>query len=79
MQILGKTAPNTWWPGSNGSYEPADLDHVVAAKHLKFKKFAGKPVEARGWVEASTDSAKDAWVKKYSDHALLYFEVQKVS
>jgi len=29
-------------------------------------------------VEESTDHAKDRWAENFSDHALLYFEVQKV-
>ena len=39
---------------------------------------AGKPIDVRGWVEKATNAQKDAWTKKYSDHCLLYFEVQKV-
>lgn len=78
MRILDKTVEETWWPGSNGSYDIGNLDHVVAAEHLEFKKFAGAPVETRGWVEKSTPSQKDTWAETYSDHALLYFEVQKV-
>ena len=54
-----------------------DLDHVVAADHVQFKSFGGKPVDVRGWPEKTTDVQKDAWAKKYSDHAMLYFEVQK--
>ena len=79
MNILDKNHQTTWWPGSNSKYDPANLDHVVAANHMEFKKFGGLPVDVRGWVEETTDSARDNWAKKYSDHALLYFEVQKVS
>ena len=78
MRILDKTAPTTYWPGTNSSYEPSDLDHAVASDHLDFKSFAGADVDVRGWVDKGTDSKKDAWTKKYSDHALLYFEIQKV-
>ena len=38
----------------------------------------GNPVDIRGWPEKSTDAQKNAWAKKYSDHAILFFEVQKV-
>ena len=76
MVILGKGGPS-WWPGSSSSYEPSNLDHVVAADHLEFKSFGGHPVDLRGWPEETTDAKRDRWVKKYSDHALLYFEVQK--
>lgn len=78
MNILKKTHPATYWGGSRGTYPPGNLDHVVASNHMEFKKFNGFPVDVRGWVEKNTDSKKDAWVKKYSDHALMYFEVQKL-
>jgi len=78
MSVLDKTAPTTYWPGSGSTYQPSDLDHVVAADHLDFKPFSGTHVDVRGWVDESTDAKKDAWAKKFSDHALLYFEVQKV-
>lgn len=78
MRILEKSHGGTWWPGSSSSYPVGNLDHVVSAEHLKFKSFAGSSVDVRGWVDESTDAKKDGWVKKYSDHALLYFEVQKV-
>lgn len=77
MDLLGKNAEATWWPGSGSRYPPSDLDHVVAAKHLRFKPFDGVPVDVRGWVQESSGSARDAWVDRYSDHALLYFEVQR--
>tara|TARA_R110001592_G_scaffold279041_2_gene546424 strand:+ start:204 stop:1025 length:822 start_codon:yes stop_codon:yes gene_type:complete len=67
----------TWWNGSQGNYAPSDLDHVVASNQIHFKNFAGHPVHVRGWVEKTTDAEKDAWIKKYSDHCLLYMEVQK--
>ena len=38
----------------------------------------GADVTVRGWPEKQTQQQKDAWINKYSDHALLYFEVQKV-
>lgn len=76
MVVLDKAGP-TYWPGSGSSYSPGQLDHVVAAEHLRFKSFGGQPVDIRGWPEQSTNAQKDAWAKKYSDHALLYFEVQR--
>lgn len=78
MNILDKSHNATYWPGTNSRYNPSDLDHVVAADHLEFKKFNGIRVDIRGWVDESTDAKKDAWTKKFSDHGLLYFEVQKV-
>ena len=78
MRILTKTAPFTWSNGSKSTYPPSNLDHVVAADHLKFKKLGGAEVAVRGWPELGTDAKKDAWIEKYSDHGLLYFEVQAV-
>ena len=78
MHILNKSHKTTFWPGSKSTYKPSDLDHVIAADHLDFKKFGGVSVDVRGWVDESTDSKKDAWAKKFSDHALLYLEVQKI-
>ena len=79
MQLLEKTHELTWSNGSGSSYPDANLDHVFAAKHLAFKKFGGKPVDVRGWVNEDTPAKRDAWIGKYSDHSLLYFEVQKPS
>lgn len=78
MDVTDKTHDNTYWPGSNSSYSPSPLDHVVAADHLSFKSFNGASVDVRGWVNEDTDAKKDAWTNKFSDHALLYFEVQKI-
>ena len=78
MRILTKNAPHTWSNGSKSKYPPSNLDHVVAAKHLKFKKLGGAEVDVRGWPQLPTHAKKDAWINKYSDHGLLYFEVQRV-
>ncbi|MBC8354264.1 MAG: endonuclease/exonuclease/phosphatase family protein [Planctomycetes bacterium] len=84
MKVLDKPIPAglnhqaTYWPGSSSSLQPGNLDHVVAADHLKFKQFGGVSVKLRGWPEEPTSVKRDAWAKSFSDHALLYFEVQKV-
>ena len=78
MSILDKSQDATYWPGANSEYDSSDLDHVVAADHLDFKKFGNASVDVRGWVDEPTNAQKDAWRQKFSDHALLYFEVQKV-
>lgn len=78
MHRLSKTKKITWWNG-NDKYAPgSNLDHVVAANHLEFKQFDGMDVSVRGWPQRTTDTEKRTWIDKYSDHALLYFEVQKV-
>ncbi|MFQ5964787.1 MAG: endonuclease/exonuclease/phosphatase family protein [Candidatus Scalinduaceae bacterium] len=78
MRVLDKTEPYTWWGGSGSKHGPSSLDHVVVADHLEFKNFGGAQIDVRGWPQETTDADKDAWTERYSDHALLYFEVQKV-
>jgi len=78
MQVLAKSHPETFWPGSKSSYSPGNLDHVVAADHLQFKAFGSAYIDIRGWPQETTPEKRDAWTRKYSDHALMYFEVQKV-
>ena len=76
MRVLDKSGP-TFWPGTNSSYDPGNLDHVVAANHLQFKSFGGNPIDLRGWPQEMSDAKRDEWAKNFSDHAILYFEVQK--
>ena len=78
MRLLNKSAPATWSNGSKSSILPSNLDHVVAADHLKFTSFSGCEISVRGWAEKSTPQSQDAWIKEFSDHSLLYFEVHKV-
>ncbi len=75
MRLLSKNYSNTYWSEKFGE---SNLDHVVAMDHLQFKKFGGDEVRVSGWNEKNTKAARKAWVKKYSDHAMLYLEVQKV-
>ncbi|MBO6795080.1 MAG: hypothetical protein JJ895_14315 [Balneolaceae bacterium] len=77
MKVLSKTHPFTYNNGSQSSYKPANLDHIVAADHLKFKQFDGNDVALKGWTEFDQIGHQDTWIKNYSDHALLYFEVEK--
>lgn len=84
MRRLKKSYEKTWNAGSDSSLEPANLDHIYAAKHLEFKVFRNEnneevEVDVRGWVNESTIGDQDKWIADYSDHSLLYFEVQKVS
>jgi exonuclease III len=75
MRVLNKTANVTW--GSAGGMR-SNLDHVVAADHLDFRSFGGKEVDVRGWPTLPEDE-QAIWIKQFSDHALLYFEVQRAS
>jgi exonuclease III len=72
MRVLPKTRTATWRSGSMTS----DLDWVVAAEHLQFRRFAGgNEVDVRGWP-ALPEAAQMQWTRDFSDHGLLYFEVQ---
>lgn len=74
-----KNAPATWWNGPGSRYKPADLDHVVASEQLQFKQFNGTDIDVRGWPKLATEDEQGDWIEQYSDHGLLYLEVQKTS
>ena len=74
MRLLTKTHDRTWRSASQQS----NLDHVVAADHLQFTQFVGADVSVRGWPELGTEAEQRQWIEDFSDHALLYFEVQEV-
>lgn len=74
MRVLSKTADQTWG-GEDGMR--SNLDHVVASKQLEFKSFAGKDVQVLGWPELDDNAEQIKWFGEFSDHALLYFEVEK--
>nr|MBA2296887.1 hypothetical protein [Actinomycetota bacterium] len=76
MRVLDKDAEFTWWGG--GSIDASSLDFVVARDHLTFKRFGESEVSVRGWPSLPPGDERLAWVRRYSDHALLYFEVQRV-
>jgi len=81
MRRLAKTQDISWSNGSGSRIPDSDLDHVFASSNLKFRSFKrpadGQSAEVmlRGWPEAATAAARDAWIRDYSDHALLYFEI----
>ncbi len=81
MRLLPKTYPDTFSNGSASSTPPGDLDHVVAAEHMQFKEFdtpRGKgEVDVRGWADFTDPAEQDQWIRDFSDHCLLYFEVEK--
>ncbi len=76
LKVLEKDEPFTWWGG--GTIDPSSLDFVVARDHLRFKQYGGFDVSVRGWPKLETREERLDWVGRYSDHALLYFEVQRV-
>jgi endonuclease/exonuclease/phosphatase family metal-dependent hydrolase len=76
MRVLTKDAQFTWWGGTK--LPPATLDFVVARKHLEFRQFNGADVSVRGWPKLASRDEQLDWVRRFSDHALLLFEVQRV-
>ncbi|MDH4273053.1 MAG: endonuclease/exonuclease/phosphatase family protein [Candidatus Aminicenantes bacterium] len=77
MRRLAKNKPYAWWNGPGSKYEPADLDQVVASEQLKFRQIGGADIDVRGWPALGSTNQQAEWIKKYSDHGLLYLEVEK--
>jgi hypothetical protein len=75
MKLLKKDENYSWWNGNNSSYPKSELDHVVASDNIKFTKFGEAEVTVKGWPKEPDDNAKNIWIKKYSDHGIIYFEV----
>ena len=61
MIRLDKSQPVTWWNGTR-RLDPSNLDHVVAASHLRFKNFGGAPVDVRGLPRLQTESGQVKWI-----------------
>jgi endonuclease/exonuclease/phosphatase family metal-dependent hydrolase len=83
LRRLSKTFDLTFSNGTGSTIPDGNLDHVYASKHLRFAEFhpAGGnrgEVDVRGWVNKKQPAQKDHWIERYSDHSLLYLEVQKV-
>lgn len=81
MRRLSKTYEVTWTGGSQSDLPDSNLDHVYASTNLSFSKYPDehgvlKDVDVRGWVNYM-DLQRDRWLDDYSDHSLLYFEVQQ--
>ena len=77
LVLLKKTTNATFWNGPGSSDPPADIDHVVAASRVHVAKLPnGDSVEVKGWPEMTTDTEKEAWIRRFSDHALLRFTIQ---
>ena len=77
MRRLAKTSEATWWNGPGSRFPKADLDHVVAAEHLRFTPFADARVEVRGWPALATEQEQADWSRDFSVHGLLFCEVRK--
>lgn len=71
----------TWTGGSQSGLPDSNLDHAYASTNLSFSKYPDehgvlKDVDVRGWVNY-TGLQQDRWLDDYSDHSLLYFEIQQ--
>jgi hypothetical protein len=77
MRHLTKDEPFTFWNGTGSRYPRSDLDHVFASDHLVFTQFGGADVTVRGWPKEGSEDEMDEWIGRYSDHALLYLEIQE--
>lgn len=75
MRVLAKDEAFTWWGG--GALAASSLDFVVARDHLRFRTFGDAQVSVRGWPKLESEEEQREWVTRYSDHALLYFEVER--
>lgn len=76
MRVLTKSREVTW---RDKGRRRSNLDHVVADKHLEFSLFdGGHEVDVRGWPQLASQEEQQQWIERFSDHALLYFEVQEV-
>lgn len=74
MRVLTKTHDFTW----RDQNDTSNLDHVVAATHLRFALFNGHEVAVRGWPDLPTTQQQRDRTTEFSDHALLFFEVQEL-
>ncbi|MCF8404811.1 MAG: endonuclease/exonuclease/phosphatase family protein [Bacteroidales bacterium] len=77
MKLLSKSHDYSYYNGRNSGLL-GNLDHVFASDHLAFKKFNDKNVKVCGLTKNALGSDEtEQWIKDFSDHAYLYFELQK--
>ena len=77
MKMLKKSHPDTFNNGSISKYEPSALDHVFAAKHLRFADMDnnGAEILVGGWTQKNTEAEQDKWIAQYSDHAPIVLKL----
>lgn len=75
LRRLTKTHHETWWNGKD-NWAPSSLDHVYASDHLAFKAFEAAEIKVTGWVDEQTVSARKNWINTFSDHCVLYGEIE---
>jgi endonuclease/exonuclease/phosphatase family metal-dependent hydrolase len=71
--------PHTFFNGSESSIPPSELDHVFVADHMQLDDSKGYEVEVGGWAKLTTNAARNAWIRRFSDHAPLIFTVTGVA
>ncbi|MCD4695236.1 MAG: endonuclease/exonuclease/phosphatase family protein [Bacteroidales bacterium] len=75
MNLLSKSHDYTYYNGKKSGLE-GNLDHVFASNHLIFKEFDNKNVKVCGLTKSPKGSDEtEQWIKEFSDHAYLYFEL----
>lgn len=75
MVRLPKTHEASWWNGKEKP-GPSKLDHAFAAEHLRFKDFEGHPIKVIGWPELADEAERRRWTETFSDHAMLFGQLE---
>jgi hypothetical protein len=73
MKLVPKDASASY-RSARGTYDPTDLDHVLASEHMDIRSDAGEMVSVLGWPRVGEAEVND-WLERYSDHGCLVFEV----
>ena len=75
MDLISKSHDQTWWGGTD-TYEPSNLDHVLATNTLDIRNAAGNAgIDVLGWPQLPNAQDKINWIDRFSDHALIRGEV----
>ena len=75
MTLAPKTENVTWHAPRSAT--TSDLDHVVHGNNVTLVTAVGhaEPVQVVGWPQEAGEPAQRAWVRDFSDHALLRFTI----
>ncbi len=76
IRRLTKNTSATSWKGPGSS--KTDMDQVLASSNLVFHSFSGADIDVRGWPQLSTEIGQVEWIRKYSYHGLVYFELDRI-
>ncbi len=53
------------------------MDAVTGAFGYTGRFITRRLLRSRGWPKLATTAQQDKWIRDFSDHGLLYFEVQR--